>query len=59
MEAHVLGVVKDAEQVGLDGVWVAGLTQNLQQGRVRHEEEPREGQTFLLQVPVSNGNRLY
>lgn len=34
----------------LDGVWVTGLTQNLQQGRVRHEEEPGEQQSLLLQV---------
>ena len=54
VEAHVLGVVKDAEKVGLDGVRVAGLTQNLQQRRVRHKEESWEGQTLLLQVTASN-----
>lgn len=50
VEAHSLGVVKHAQQVGLDGVRVAGLTQNLQQGGVRHEEESGEDQTLLLQV---------
>lgn len=39
-----------SQQVGLDGVRVAGLTQNLQQGGVRHEEESGEDQTLLLQV---------
>ena len=34
----------------LDGVRVTGLTENLQQGRVRHEEESREHQTLLLKV---------
>lgn len=34
----------------LNGVRVTGLTQNLQQGRVRHEEESGEDETFLLQV---------
>ena len=54
VEADVLGVVEDAEKVGLDGVRVAGLTQNLQQRRVRHKEESWEGQTLLLQVTASN-----
>jgi hypothetical protein len=52
VEAHVLGVVEDAEQVVLNGVGVAGLTQDLQQGGVRHEEEARESQTLLFQVPA-------
>ena len=54
VEADVLGVVEDTEKVGLDGVRVAGLTQNLQQRRVRHKEESWEGQTLLLQVTVGN-----
>lgn len=54
MEADTFNVVKDIEQVGLDGVGVRGLAQNLQQGRVRHKEEPREQQTLLLQVPISH-----
>lgn len=54
VEADILGVVKDAEKVGLDGVWVTGLTQNFQQRRVRHKEESWESQTLLLQVTVSN-----
>ena len=35
----------------LNGVWVTGLTEDLKQGGIRHEEEPREDETFLLQVP--------
>ena len=38
----------------LDGVRIRGLTQDLQQCRVRHEEKPREQQPLLLQVPVEN-----
>ena len=57
MEAHRLGVIEDAEEMGLNGVRVAGLTQNLQQRRVGHKEESREGQTLLLQVTVSNRNQ--
>lgn len=50
VKLDVFGVVKDAEQVRLDGVRVAGLPENLKQGRVRNEEESREQKTFLLQV---------
>jgi len=52
VEADILDVVEHGQQVGLDGVWVARLTQNLQQGGVRHEEETREQQTLLLKVPI-------
>ena len=58
VEADVLGVVKDAEKVGLDGVRVTGLTQNLQQRRVRHKEESWEGQTLLFQVTVIDRKKL-
>lgn len=34
----------------LDGVRVRRLTQDFQQGRIRHEEKAREHQAFLLQV---------
>ena len=54
MELHCLDVVKDRQQVGLDGMWVTGLTQNLKQGGVGHKEESREQETFLLQVAVRN-----
>lgn len=54
MEADTFNVVKDIEQVGLDGVGVRGLAQYLQQCRVRHKKEPREQQTLLLQVPISH-----
>lgn len=50
MESDTFDVVEDVEKVGLDGVGVRGLTQNLQQGRVRDKEETRKQQTFLLQI---------
>ena len=52
MESDTFDVVKDIEEVGLDGVGVGGLAQDLQQGRVRDEEEPRKQQTLLLQITV-------
>jgi hypothetical protein len=57
VEVHILGVVKDAEKMLLNGVGVAGLTQDLQQGGVRHEEEARESQALLFQVPVHTKNQ--
>ena len=53
MELDCLDVIKHRQEMGLDGVGVGGLTQDLQQGRVRHEEETREQQTLLLQVAVT------
>lgn len=50
MELDSLEVVKHRQQVGLDGVGVTGLTQDLQQGGVRHKEESGEQQTLLLKV---------
>ena len=50
MELDHLGVIKDAQQMGLDGVRVGRLAENLQEGRVRDEEETREQKTFLLKV---------
>lgn len=52
MESDAFDVVKDVEKVGLDGVRVRGLAQDLQQGRVRDEEETRKQQTLLLQISV-------
>lgn len=42
VELDALDVVKDVEEVSLYGVRVTGLTQNLQEGWVRHEEEAWE-----------------
>ena len=50
MEADRFNVVKNIEEMGLDGVGVRGLAKDLQQGRVGDEEETREQQPFLLQV---------
>lgn len=50
MKFHTLGVVKDAQKMSLNGVWVTGLTQNFQQCRIRHKEEPWECQTLLLKI---------
>ena len=43
-------VVEDGQQVRLDGVRVGRLTEDLQQRRVRHEEEARERQPLRLQI---------
>ena len=50
MELDHLGVIKDAQQMGLDGVRVGRLAENLQESRVRDEEETWEQKTFLLKV---------
>ncbi len=50
VEGYGLDVVKDAQQVSLDGVGVRRLSENLQEGRIRHEEETREDEPLLLQV---------
>lgn len=52
MESDTFDVVEDVEKVGLNGVGVRGLAQDLQQGRVRDEEETRKHQTLLLQIAV-------
>lgn len=52
MESDSFDVIKDIEEVGLDGVGVRGLAQDLQQGRVRHKEEARKQQALLLQIAV-------
>lgn len=51
VEGDSLDVVKDAQQVGLDGVGVRGLSENLKESRVRHKEEAWEDESLLLQVP--------
>lgn len=56
VELDGLEVVKHGQQVGLDGVGVAGLTQDLQQGGVRHKEESGEQQTLLLKVSMGENN---
>lgn len=52
MELNGFDVVKNVEEVGLNGVGVGGLAQNFQQGRIRNKEETGKEQTFLLQIPV-------
>lgn len=53
MKSDTFDVVEDVKKVGLDGVGVGGLAQNLQQGRVRDKEETRKQQTLLLQIADS------
>lgn len=48
MKLDRFDVVKDIEKVGLDGVGVRGLAQDLQQGGVRDKEKTRKEQTLLL-----------
>lgn len=50
MKADSFDVVKDVEQMGLDGVGVRCLAKDLQQGCVRDKEEPRKQQSLLLQI---------
>ena len=51
MELDVGRVVEDGQEMGLDGVRVRGLAQDLEQGRVGHKEEPGGGDQaqYLLQ----------
>lgn len=57
MELDSFNVVKHIQQMGLDGVGVRCLAQDLQQSRVRHEKESRKAQSLLLQV--SEGGKGY
>lgn len=50
MELDSFNVVKHVQQMGLDGVGVRCLAQNLQQSGIRDKEEARKAQPFLLQV---------
>ena len=50
VEPNRLYVVKYVEQMGLDSVGVTGLSEDLKQGGVGHEEEPREEKSLLLQI---------
>ena len=52
MESNTFDVVEDIEEVGLDGVGVRGLAQDLKQRRVRDEEETRKYQSLLFQIAV-------
>lgn len=48
MELNCLNVIKNGEEVCLDGVGVRRLAQDLKKCRVRHEEEPWEHHSFFL-----------
>lgn len=48
MELDSFGVIKDTEQVRLNGMRITGLPKNLKQGWVWDKEEPGEQQAFLL-----------
>lgn len=58
MEADTFDVVKDVEQVSLDGVRVRCLAQNLQQCRIWYKEETWKQQTLFLQIPVKQKTSL-
>lgn len=51
MELDSFNVVEYIQQMGLYGVGVRCLPQNLQKGRIRDKEEPRKANSFFLQVP--------
>ena len=42
MESDICSVVKDREEMGLDGVRVRSLTKNFKQSWIRHKEESRK-----------------
>lgn len=50
MKCDRFDIVEYPQKMSLDGVWVAGLTQDFQQGGIRHEEKARENQAFFLKV---------
>jgi len=50
MESHSFDIVENVEQMSLDGVRVACLSKNFQEGRVRNEEKTRELQSLLFQI---------
>lgn len=58
VELYSLEIVKHWQQVGLDGVGVASLTQDLQQSGVRHKEESGEQQTLLFKVSKGENDTL-
>ena len=55
MKLDRLGVIKDAQQMSLDGMRITSLTKDLKKGGVRHKEETWEEETLLLKVPVTKG----
>lgn len=57
MEMSSFDVVENVEEVGLDGVGVRRLAQDLQQGGVRDKEETRKEQALLLQIAVEQHNK--
>lgn len=56
MELNFINILEHAEQMGLDSVRVASLTQDLQQRRVGHEEKPREYQTLGFQITYNTAH---
>lgn len=58
VELYSLEIVKHWQQVGLDGVGVASLTQDFQQSGVRHKEESGEQQTLLFKVSKGENDTL-
>ena len=52
MERHSFHVVEHSQQMSLDGMRVAGLSQDFQQGGVGHEEETWEHKSFLFKVAM-------
>lgn len=59
MKADSFDVVKDVKQVGLDGVRVRGLAEDLQQGCVRDKKEARKQQPLLLQIAERQYRSLF
>ena len=55
MKLDRLGVVKDAQQMRLDGMRITSLAKDLKKGGVGDEEETWKEETLFLQVPVTKG----
>ena len=58
MKCDRFDIVEYPQKMSLDGVWVAGLTQDFQQGGIRHEEKARENQTFFLKVTENHWQQM-
>ena len=52
MERDSFHVVEHSQKMSLDGMRVAGLSQDFQQGGVGHEEETWEHKSFLFKVAM-------
>ena len=50
MEGDSFDIVKQTQQMGLNGMGVRSLAKDLQEGRIRDKEETRKDESLLLKV---------